>query len=430
MLSHYPDCIVSRCEKYVIRNFVSNWILLLIFGLISVFGNAVVMYYKIKCLWKKCNRRKQVQIYNALVFNLSFSDLLMGIYLTSLAFEIRNKVARNVYFGNTPLCNVLGILNFISSQVSLTLLTIISLFRLLSVAYPYQKQHLKIAVSLIVLTWFIWIPVSILPVIQQEPLATFFTSGIHNEHFTNTPENYVSIFKIKLLIKNLLKLAPENSNVKHVLGAALRENSRDVMVKTLEKLGIIDTSIEAWHFSGYYTSKYSCSINFLVQDREVLPHNYFTLCIILYNVLSCVFIVIAYGIISVQVFGCHSANPNNFRRRTLSSFYRKSSRKKQTNEPNLIRDYENQKLFCRMFIVIVTDILCWIPLCVLFFVFWFEPIEEIGKPMFSHLHQNFQIAVLWIIPLNSILNPYIYSFHLWQDLFKACKKKLSTSTSQ
>ena len=124
VLSHSPQCVLSRCNEFELRNFFTNWMLLLAFGLVGVFGNLVVIRYKFKKLRKKTNQRKQIQIYNTLVLSLSFSDLLMGIYLTVLAVEIRHKVDKGIYFSEPGLCNALGVLNFLSSEVSLSMLAI------------------------------------------------------------------------------------------------------------------------------------------------------------------------------------------------------------------------------------------------------------------------------------------------------------------
>ena len=48
-------------------------------------------------------------------------------------------------------------INFVSNQVSLTILVLISIFRLLGVVAPFRKAHLKLSNFAITITWIVWI---------------------------------------------------------------------------------------------------------------------------------------------------------------------------------------------------------------------------------------------------------------------------------
>ena len=425
VLSHYPNCNVTRCKEHETPYYIPNWILVLCFGLVGLFGNAVVIHRKIKSIWTKSNPNKEIQIYNSLVLNLAISDMLMVIYLVFLAVEVRHKVTREVFFSEATKCNIFGVLSFLSSEVSLTLLGIISLFRLLSVVYPFQNQHFKIALSLICLAWLIWIPVSVIPTVEIEPFTTFFTSGIRNGKMTNDPDNYILAYRIQLLLENLSKLAPDGSDLRKILKTVLNQNKRNLSLKALEKLGILNTSIEAWRFIGYYNSKYSCSVSFLAHSLEILPQNRFTLSIVVLNVIVCIFILISYSVMAFNIFGWHVAM-NEFcvcKNVTSNSCQRK--RHFSINQ----RNHEDQKMFFLIFIVVITDLLCWIPLCALCFVFWLELFNDIGSSIYEELYKNTEKAILWIVPLNSVLNPYIYSFQIWQNLLTSFKKNIHKFSS-
>ena len=88
----------------------------------------------------------------------------MGIYLIAIAFEIKQK-SLGVFFSNPSLCNGLAIINIVSSQVSLTTLLNISIYRLVGVIKPFKSQHFKLAIIVIILTWMLWVVVAILPII-------------------------------------------------------------------------------------------------------------------------------------------------------------------------------------------------------------------------------------------------------------------------
>ena len=89
----------------------------------------------------------------------------MGIYLTAISFEIKRKVDIGVYFGEYGLCNALAIINAVPSQVSIATLFIISFYRsvgasfmsLVGVTKPFKRQHLKPVITLIILTWIVWL---------------------------------------------------------------------------------------------------------------------------------------------------------------------------------------------------------------------------------------------------------------------------------
>ena len=104
----------------------------------------------------------------------------MGIYLTAIGFEIKHKARIGVYISEPRLCNALGIISTVSSQVSITILLIISFYRLVRLTKPYKSLQFKLIVRLLTLTkvtWFIWFVVAAMPLIPLKPLKSAFTFG-------------------------------------------------------------------------------------------------------------------------------------------------------------------------------------------------------------------------------------------------------------
>ena len=132
-----------NCLIFLNSSLVTQWYIFLVLGLLSLVGNMVVIYDKIVSLRKVKNKNKEIQIYHTLVLNLSLADLLMGLYLTAVSFEIKYKVNIGVYFSEYGLCNALAIINVVSSQVSITTLFIISFYRLVRITRPFKRQHLN-----------------------------------------------------------------------------------------------------------------------------------------------------------------------------------------------------------------------------------------------------------------------------------------------
>jgi len=162
-------CGDRSCSSFFDLFAVTKWYIFLLLGIICLIGNIVVIFEKIISLRKIHNKEKEIQIYHALILNLATADLLMGIYLTAIAFEINQKVNLGVYFSNYGLCNGLTIINAVSSQVSVTTLFIISVYRLLGVTKPCIRQHFKTVISLIILTWIVWLTIAVLPTLPFEP---------------------------------------------------------------------------------------------------------------------------------------------------------------------------------------------------------------------------------------------------------------------
>ena len=74
----------------------------------------------------------EIKIYYFLVLNLAISDLLMGVYLLAVAFEMKRKSTVNIYVSEPFPCDVYGVVDLLSSQVTVTIISIISYYRLYS----------------------------------------------------------------------------------------------------------------------------------------------------------------------------------------------------------------------------------------------------------------------------------------------------------
>jgi len=171
-------CCNVTCTEYMSK--IANNVLYIFFilSLLCLLGNVVVIYDEITNFLKTQNKVKEIQIYRIMVLNLALADLLTGIYITIMCIESKRKATIGVYYTEPVLCNVLGVLVTTSTQTSLTLLFFISFFRLRGLAKPFEQQHFKLVVILIILTWIVWILVSVIPLILLEPFHSIFTLGL------------------------------------------------------------------------------------------------------------------------------------------------------------------------------------------------------------------------------------------------------------
>ena len=421
----------TSCSTFLSYFLVTKWFIFLVLGLLSLVGNLVVIYDKIISVNERQNKEKEIQIYHALVLNLSLADLLMGIYLTAISFEIKHKVDFGIYFSDYGLCNTLAIINAVSSQVSITTLFIISFYRLISVNRPFEKQHLKSVALVILLTWFVWLAIAILPVIPMEPFKTTFTVGLVRDYlyerdtFIEYPY-FVFIFQSEIIpsFKNV-------TEVTSVLQAVAQFPTQEVMEKLSISLGWVDFETEKWSTVGIYDYQYSCSPDlFLFSGDYYRNANYFKLTFVLYNLITSVLISIFYILITLKVykpgkFCLNQCNCCTFRKESCGNTEFVEAR-------NVVICDENRRMFKRISFIVLTDVLCWIPLCIASLVIWHIPLDESIQTLGEYLQYiiPFNISLLTVVPFNSILNPYIYSSHMWRRLFQKIKTALSVQSNR
>ena len=425
VISFATDCGDIECNRFIEPYLITKWFIFLVLGFLSLFGNFFVIFDKISSLRKKQNKAKEVQIYHFLVLNLALADLLMGLYLAAVAYEIKNKVAKKKYFSETGLCNGLGILNSVSSQVSLTILVIISFYRLVSVMQPYKIQHFNKVVIVVISTWFFWLGLAVLPILPWEPLKTIFTHGYAKDLLLER-DSVIDFSYMIPFFQFVSDSIPciKKTELKSIISAIIRFPNTSLLLKLSISLGWVNLETDDWSEVGYYKLQYACATNWFITSEEQRYYNYYVLAIVLFNLFASILITIVYLIVPLQVTGnaakIQSSCKKNLCFKKLFSKHLTSFKK----HPNSFVRYENQKLFKRISIIIVTDVFCWIPLCLASLVIRNFPFEPMNLSEILKISIPVQTALTTIVPLNSILNPYIYSFYQWKCLSKKTKKVL------
>ena len=136
----YCGCNNSLEEK---QNYLSRTSsVIVILGIISLIGNITVIFIEVRALIQKHSVSKEKSVHRVLILNLSISDLLMGFYITF--FPITLKFDKFLKFNMTPeLSNFFGVISVLSSEISVTVLVLICLYRWVGIAYPYKVIKLK-----------------------------------------------------------------------------------------------------------------------------------------------------------------------------------------------------------------------------------------------------------------------------------------------
>ena len=425
LFSYFIRCGNTSCTDFINSFAGQTWLIALISGLLCLLGNAVVMCYKATSLCKAQNKGKKIQIYNILVFNLALADFLMGVYLTAIAFEIKRKANNGVYYSEPTLCNILAIVNNVSSQVSLTIIFIISYYRLVGVIYPYKKQHFRFVVTIIILTWSIWLVVASLPVFPFEPFKTIFTFGIIKNR--KVLEATLIDFSYFILVFQS-KILPGFSNVTEVTSithAVTQFPTSSVLQKFFTALGWINSDRDDWDFVGYYDLRYTCSITYFAENESFRSYSFYALMLVFCNLVLSITTLIFYIIVTFKIYES-SCLHCVYCKQCLNFFSGKKSNNNAIVGPaKAMRAAENREIFRRISIIVITDLICWIPLCITSLIIWkISNATVISWEEYLAIAVPFQTATLILVPVNSVANPYIDSYKLWIQLFKKIQNVL------
>ncbi|XP_035707422.1 relaxin receptor 2 [Folsomia candida] len=148
-----------------------------IVALFTIVGNSVVLI-------TRCLSAGRGRILDVFINNLAGADLLMGIYLVILAvkdIQYRNSYNDHAYEWSTSfVCTGMGIIAMISCEVSLLILTFMSVERYLVISDPFS-YHKKLSLNLsrisMIIIWFFVALLAIAPAIQWRGRVTFYGSS-------------------------------------------------------------------------------------------------------------------------------------------------------------------------------------------------------------------------------------------------------------
>jgi len=423
LFSSIIQCGNTNCNKAANSFGSKTWFIVLILGIICLLGNAVVIYDKMNNLRKVSKKNKEVQIYHVLILNLAYADLLMGIYLTAITFELRQKAIINVAISETAICNALGILNTTSSQVSISIIFIISLYRLISLIRPYKQHHFKIVVTVTILTWIFWLVVASLPLVPLQTFKAAFNLGLIKNRQVKRDSflDFSQIFSI--IEKEILPSFNNVTEVESILQAVAQFQTPSVMEKFSTAVGWVRDTAN-WSLVGHNDSQYACSMDFFILHEEYRGSVYYSLTLVCFNLALSVAIFLSYLIVTLKVYEKEGfcfvwckCFISCYLWRNFDIFAQAKS----------ARSAENRKIIRRISFILLTDLLCWIPLCLISLVIWCisttkENVNNLRKDVIP-----FSVTFIILSIINSILNPYIYSYRRLKSLFKKIKRIFSST---
>ena len=351
-----------------------------IIGLLVIAGNGIALAFKVFHL-KNSKLTDSLFCQHLIVANISLADFLMGVYLLVIAIF---SAIYSGYYGQVDhewrtsiSCSIIGSLAVISSEASCFLMVLLSAFRLYNVWYPVKSMTssvLKWKIGICVL-WLVAIILAILPILHQ--VLIYFVRSI----FFPTPFSSDGVWS-----KNDFQAFARRYGA--YTGKAITDSDN---VWESANMILKEHFPEAFplKFFGYYGETSICMPRFFVGVQENAWE--FTMILITINFLSFSCIAAGYILIFVQTSNTSKLLKTN-----------QSAKKESVLQKRIAR-------------LIATDFFCWIPICIMAYL-------RLAGVEFSDI--VYQITAVFLLPINSVLNPFLYS-PLPDKLFLCTKKQPS-----
>ena len=341
----------------------SFWIM----GFVVIVGNLFVIVAKTSLL-RKSTTTGLIRCQHIIILNISCADLLMGIYLISIAIFSQKFSG---FYGSIDFewrtglsCSIIGSLSVISSEASCFLMATLSLLRVFSVYKPFASitantTPWKIA---IVCSWSIAITFGTVPIPHRALhyfVHSIFLPNAYSASGIWSKSDSVTFACRYAALKNLTIKCEGNE----------WESTRDFLESNFAEYAPLKEF-------GYYGETSVCMPRFYVAHGDNAWE--YTLTIITINFAAFIFIAASY----ILVY-CKSKKRSNM--------LQKNKKKQEQKEVKM------QQRIAR---IIITDFLCWIPICIMSYI-RFGGIEI---PFVVY-----QISAVYLLPINSALNPFLFS---------------------
>nr|CAB3263304.1 uncharacterized protein LOC108950436 [Phallusia mammillata] len=350
-----------------------------IMALLAFFGNLIVIVGEIKSLQKVFSKAQGAspRTNHMLVLNLAVADFLMAIYLLMLG------IAGAVYSGSycsqslswltSQSCVAMGVLVVLSSETSVLTMLLLTGSRLFAVYNPIaslSKPSFRAVLLMIMLTWTISLTLALVPLSASQQ-SSFVERALigSNPFFSNVVVHFDAAknFTIKLLTYSK-HLSSQPDSVLLQVQAMTSWNELEQFLANTSQSNLLTIS----NYFGYYSANSVCIPNLFVTSKDWSWQ--FSLAISILNFIVFVFVASTYTAIILKA------------RKSINKF-QSVGKKSSALQHKILR-------------LIITDFCCWIPLSIMVFInFSGVKIDSI----------SYAVAAIVLLPINSALNPILYS---------------------
>ena len=335
-----------------------------------------------------------------MVINLAIADLLLGVYLLmiSIVSAVFSGPQGRLKFLNsmTPFCNFLGVLNLVSSQMSVTVLVVITTARLFSVVNPYKAVDVRFFLIWSGFCWVAWIVIACVPLSNTDLARNVFEAMIVTGCEGHKRISKYSFHNIRQILDEFL--ANLNHECEVTFGQKLWLSDSITGPKALEIVQHLKLMNKNPFLLTYYSQHTLCMPQYFISSTN--SSKYFSQSILVFNLIAFMYIMCVYACIFNKVSGGKSC----------LQWWRRHGQRQQNNVS--LREKENQKLQRKINLIIASDFLCWVPTSVLAFAYslYLHNLQkrEICDAMLALVFPTAVFSTI-VLPLNSALNPFLYS---------------------
>ncbi|CAK8690274.1 unnamed protein product [Clavelina lepadiformis] len=372
------------------RNMIDNLGLKMWLWFVTVFtivGNFYVGLFSIGTLHKR--KMKDASVCNhILIINLSVSDCLMGVYLMIILVKDVQFSGRYSEFDyewrSGQICSLAGSLCVISSQTSCFLMAILTGYRLFAVYCPFKARNASTSPWIIAAasSWILSITIALV----SNTTRYFKSKVLFSNQFTSSDtvtHDYVTDFTCRLAIL---------TNTSQDLDESSWESVQSFLMDEFPQYAPRGEI-------GYYGTTSVCMPRLYVNRSDGFW--IYSIVIVTFNFLSFVFVLFGFFLISWKM-----------RNRPIQS----DNAQKQ-----------NAKMNQRIARIIISDFLCWVPICIMAYV----SVSGVKLPDGVEI---FTAGVL--LPINSAFNPILYSPYietkvkfLWKRIRPNCNQPPSRAAN-
>ena len=406
------DNLFSKPKGIFMRYFF--WII----AVLVITGNAYVIIsgvVKTSC-FKQAWHSVSLQCNHIVILNIAVADFMMGIYLITISILNVVKFGSNNYnwieWNGSSGCSIVGSLALISSEASCFLMVTLTSFRLYHVYRPLSSMTASSWSWRVCIftSWFVAVFLGVFPILETN--SEYFISGyiVNNSsgflvEVSKTLIDYITCFLVRLDRSNYSN-HEFVSELEYINKHFSRNAAQDQFNSCLEPYPTYQDfkdhrnqmkMVTSYYFIkdpkgklGFYSTFDTCLPRFFTSYLE--PVSEYSIAIITLNLICFVFIAVSYILI-----------------------YIRSTKKRPINTASTIdlrkREAKMQKRIAR---IIITDFACWVPICIMAFVTYSTWIQS------SVLYEA---AAGFLLPINSALNPFLYSISL-SKLFKRFRCQL------
>ena len=335
-------------------------------AIFSIVANLNVIVFSARKL-QQIRQKNSVGFCNRLlIFNLALADFVMGISLLILACKSVQMSGEYCVFDliwrTSGWCNLVGTLTIVSTQASVNILLVLTTLRLYVTLRPMTSAHIirhRLCNIMASLSWTVAIFFAIYPLLGDHFKQTML---IKTSPFFSSTE--ITLQQLNSYVNRTELIANKTLNL-------VVQESTSSDIRSVVQLGLF----------GFYSNSSVCFPNLYTHPGS--PHFTYSLFIVVFNFSAILFIAAAYITI--------------YRSSSLIVVNPRSSGKSANDDG---QPDERKTLRRRITVVIATNTMCLLPVCLMAFV------SFSGKILPS---EAYSISSVLLLPVNSLVNPIVYS---------------------